>query len=236
MAWSKTGNIKGPKGDAGSGTGASGIPIRPTQTGLYTFVLADANTCTPFTLDGARIPANSDVPFDLGTRLYVQQKGTSSIALGGSAGVIVQIAGDNGTYAQGEWLCAIKTDTDTWIVYPFIAAGFRSVNTADDSLNTLLLLPHDGDLIRVPLTNNVTGFTVAPFPGTIQPAALGMTFALRFRQDNTGGRTVAFPSSFKFMAGSDTQVQLAPNVYTMLVGTTFDNFVRVECVMKACGV
>lgn len=216
---------------------APGIPIRPVQTAGYTFVLADANTCTPFNLasnNNATIPANATVAFPIGTRLYIQPTGASYVNFYSVAGVTIQSV-DNRTKASGEWLCAIKTGTDAWTIYPLIRSDIPEVVIVNDAINSIQLIVNSGDLMTIVLDNNVTGFSVGFQPSDIKPALYGASFAARFQQDVTGGRTVAWPSSFKFVPGSDTVVQSAANAYTLLVATTFDKGVRWECVMRACG-
>ncbi len=86
-----------------------------------------------------------------------------------------------------------------------------------------------GDLFTLALTANVTSITFSNLPGSGKGASL----AVRIRQDGTGGRTVALPSSFKQITGSDSAVQSAANAYTVLMITSFDNGTRWEYSMKA---
>lgn len=212
----------------------AGIPIRPTQPGgNYTFVLADANTCTPFSAEAnATIPQNSAVPFPIGTRLYVQG---ASVGIYQSTGNPLA-GGASGTFAAGEWLCAIQTSTDQWSIYPFIASAFQHPSVIDDSINSIQLVLYGNDLFNVSLTNNVTTFTIQQGLFLVTPSPYGTTFAMRFLQPASGGPyTVAWPSNFHFLAGSDTAIQSGAGAYTMLAGTTFDGGARYECVMRACG-
>lgn len=87
-----------------------------------------------------------------------------------------------------------------------------------------------GTLFTLALTANVTDITFSGLPG----AGNGKTIAIRMRQDATGGRTVALPTSFKAISGSDGAVQPAANAYTMMTLTTFDNGTRWEYSMKGC--
>jgi hypothetical protein len=56
---------------------------------------------------------------------------------------------------------------------------------------------------------------------------------IRMQQDATGSRTVALPSSFEAIDGSDTAVQSAASAYTVIAATTFDQGARWEYSMKA---
>lgn len=86
-----------------------------------------------------------------------------------------------------------------------------------------------GDYFTLSLTANVTSITFSNLPGS----GFGASLAIRIAQDATGGRTVALPSSFKAITGSDTSVQSAANSYTILHIETFDNGTRWEYSMKA---
>jgi len=78
------------------------------------------------------------------------------------------------------------------------------------------------------LDENVTGFTITNPPA----AGKGGSWAIRLRQDATGGRTVALPASFKATGGSDTAPATGANAYSLLTFTTFDNGVRYEYALQ----
>lgn len=86
-----------------------------------------------------------------------------------------------------------------------------------------------GDLFTLALTANVTSITFSNLPGS----GNGQAIFIRFKQDATGSRTVAFPASFKAISGSDTAVQSAANAYTDMALTSVDNGTRWEYVAKA---
>lgn len=86
-----------------------------------------------------------------------------------------------------------------------------------------------GDFRTLLLTANVTEITFSNLPGTGE----GRAIAIRIKQDATGGRTVALPSSFKKMGSSDTAVQSAANAITILSIMTFDQGTRWEYSMCA---
>lgn len=86
-----------------------------------------------------------------------------------------------------------------------------------------------GDYFTLSLTSNVTSITFSNLPGSGKGASL----ALLIKQDATGGRTVALPSSFKQITGSDSSVQSSANAYTRLHITTNDNGTRWGYSMKA---
>jgi len=85
-----------------------------------------------------------------------------------------------------------------------------------------------GDFFTLALTANVTSITFTNLPASGRAVSL----ALRVRQDGTGGRTVALPSSFRATTGSDTAVQSAANAWTLLTLTTFDQGTRWEYTMR----
>lgn len=85
-----------------------------------------------------------------------------------------------------------------------------------------------GDYFTLALTANVTSITFSNLPAS----GKAMTLAIRFKQDGTGSRTVALPSSLKAVVGSDTAVQAAANAYTNAILTTYDQGTRWEYSMK----
>lgn len=86
-----------------------------------------------------------------------------------------------------------------------------------------------GDFFTLSLTEDITSITFSNLPDS----GKGGTKAIRMRQDATGSRAVALPSSFKAIAGSDLAVQSSANAYTVLMITTFDQGTRWEYSMKA---
>ncbi|MDN4590246.1 hypothetical protein DBA29_17285 [Xenophilus aerolatus] len=86
-----------------------------------------------------------------------------------------------------------------------------------------------GDFRTLLLTANVTGITFSNLPAPGE----GRSIAIRIKQDSTGGRTVALPSSFKKMGASEAAVQSAANAITILTLMTFDQGVRWEYSMCA---
>lgn len=94
------------------------------------------------------------------------------------------------------------------------------VVTVDLSLGDYFTLNHNA---------NVTSLTFSNLPAS--PG--GRTIAIRSKQDGTGSRTFALPSSFKAVTGSDTAVQSAANAYTLIIATSFDQGTRWEYSMKA---
>lgn len=110
MAWTLSGNIKGP-------AGGNAITIQTAQTAAYTFVLADAGTCTPFNLSAAAnatIPTDASVAYDVGTELAVRQTGTAAVTFVGASGVTVNSPNGAATTAVGDWRMAVKVGTDEW--------------------------------------------------------------------------------------------------------------------------
>lgn len=88
-----------------------------------------------------------------------------------------------------------------------------------------------GDYFTLSLTANVTSITFSNVPAS----GRGQSIMIRVQQDATGSRTVALPTSFKAIAGSDTAIQAAANAYTIIAATTFDQGARWEYSMKAGG-
>lgn len=86
-----------------------------------------------------------------------------------------------------------------------------------------------GDFRTLLLDANVTSITFSNLPA----AGEGRSLAIRIKQDATGGRTVALPSSFKKLGNSDTAVQSAANAITVLTLMTFDQGTRWEYSMCA---
>ena len=109
------------------------------------------------------------------------------------------------------------------------AVELRSVSALSIASGVVNIDASLGDLFTLDLTANVTSITFSNLPGS----GLGQTIGIRMKQDATGGRTVALPSSFKAISGSDTSVQAVANAYTILIATTFDNGTRWEYSMKA---
>ena len=92
------------------------IPIN-TQTANYTLVFADAgklinmNSSVAVTLT---VPANSSVPFPIGTRIYVRKGGTGDVTISGATGVTINAPFGNTITAQNQWAVLVKINTDTW--------------------------------------------------------------------------------------------------------------------------
>lgn len=91
-----------------------------------------------------------------------------------------------------------------------------ALSIASGVVNVDLALGKDFTLL---LTANVTSITFSNLPGAGFAAEADITIT----QDATGGRTVAFPASFKALGGSDTAVATAANAVTEWSGKTKDN-------------
>ena len=68
------------------------------------------------------------------------------------------------------------------------------------------------------LTANVTSIVLA----NVNAAGMSTEIDVEWKQDGTGGRTVAQPAAFKALGGSDTAVAIAPNVVTVQTAKTWD--------------
>jgi parallel beta-helix repeat protein len=124
-----TENIVGSLNDAGTGTikGAfvdnDNVPGQGehiqinTQTANYTLVLSDdgklinMNSSSALTLT---VPANSSVPFPIGTRIYVRKGGTGNVTISGATGVTINAPFGNTITTQYQTVVLMKVDTNTW--------------------------------------------------------------------------------------------------------------------------
>jgi hypothetical protein len=88
-----------------------------TQTANYTLVLTDAgklinmNSSSALTLT---VPANSSVPFPVGTRIYVRKGGAGNVTISGATGVTINAPFGNTITTQYQTVVLMKVDTDTW--------------------------------------------------------------------------------------------------------------------------
>lgn len=146
--------------------------------------------------------------------LIVGDTGGSPIRLPvGTTGQLLTVVG--GTWAAAN---AVAPVSDTAVSSLSISSGVVNI---DLSL---------GDLFTLSLTANITSITFSNLPS----AGRGRSISIRIKQDATGSRTFALPSSFKAITGSDTAVQSPANAYTILNLSTLDQGTRWEYAMKAC--
>jgi len=133
------------------------------------------------------------------------------------AGIVANVSGTLEEYTTGGSWAAITTGGSRNTVTALaIASGVVNI---DCSL---------GDYFTLSLTANVTSITFSNLPGSGKGASL----SILLQQDGTGGRTVALPSSFKAVSGTDTAVQSGANAYTRLHITTNSNGSRWGYSMK----
>lgn len=85
-----------------------------------------------------------------------------------------------------------------------------------------------GNYFTLALTENVTSITFTNTP----PTGYAQSIWVRIKQDATGGRTVALPSSFKASTGSASSVTNGANTYTLLAATTVDQGTRWEYTLQ----
>jgi len=134
---------------------------------------------------------------------------------------------DQGGIVQAGALKYFKLSTLlAWLASRAVGSGANALSIASGVVAIDCSL---GDYFTLSLTANVTSITFSNLPAS----GVGRTIMIRLRQDATGGRTVALPSSFKAITGTDTSVQSAANAYTILAITTFDQGTRWEYSMKA---
>jgi hypothetical protein len=97
----------------------TGLPITATRTADYTLALTDADKLVPVNSASAvvvTVPAHADVPFPIGTTLYVAQDGVGDVTIAGASGVVVQTA--DGYKVGGQWqdVALHKRDLNTWVL------------------------------------------------------------------------------------------------------------------------
>lgn len=91
-----------------------------TQTASYTLVLADAGTKVNMNVASSNnltVPPNSDVAFDVGTQIVIEQKGAGQTTLVPGSGVtLLSFQSALKTTGQYAKVTIIKEDTNTWTV------------------------------------------------------------------------------------------------------------------------
>jgi hypothetical protein len=164
----------------------------------------------------------------------------------GYAKLTVTLAASGGSFADGDGLLVTLENGPGTEFAPLAGAAFTGAISApavSDPLGNVRHAPLNalsissgtvnidcaaGDYFTLALTANVTSLTFSNLPAS----GFAKSIAVRLRQDGTGGRTVALPSSFKALGGSDTAVASGANAYTMLTATTFDQGTRWEYAMQ----
>lgn len=150
-----------------------------------------------------------------------------------AAGRVTAISnGSSGSLTWGSITGTLSSQTD-------LQSALDAKEPRRDALTTLAIASGVvnvdlslGDFFVLTLTSNVTSITFSNLPG----AGRARSIAIRIRQDATGSRTVALPSSFKATGGSLTAVQSAANAYTLLTMSTFDSGTRWEYAMQGIAV
>lgn len=165
----------------------------------------------------------------------------------GYAGLAVDLVGSSGTMVEDAplWMMVqqpvaassvawggitgtLASQTDLQAALDAKAASRAAVTALSIASGVVNVDCSLGDYFTLALTANVTSITFSNLPASGKACSL----AIRVRQDATGSRTVALPSSFKATGGSDTAVQSAANAYTLLTLTTFDQGTRWEYAMQ----
>lgn len=95
----------------------------------------------------------------------------------------------------------------------------RAVVAASSSSGVLTLDCSAAQNFTVTLTENITSIVLTNLAG----AGFATEIEVEFKQNGTGGFTVALPAAFKALGGSDTAVDSAANAVTVLSAKTFDN-------------
>lgn len=105
--------------DLGGG-GSGGAITVSGQTANYTAVSGDANSYVRMNAATALIftvPTDAAVPYPIGTRLYVEQRGAGTVTITGDTGVTVRSRGSvYDTAGQYAVAALVKVDTDTWVL------------------------------------------------------------------------------------------------------------------------
>lgn len=132
---------------------------------------------------------------------------------------------DSNPVAEGSDIC-ISVDQ----LLALFLAKRSAVTTISHSAAGALDLDYAlGDYFVVTLGANVSAVTISNPPAS----GFGGAIRVRFIQDATGGRTVAIPSSFKAINGTDTAIQTAANAQTILHLATDDAGTSWDYAMKA---
>jgi hypothetical protein len=96
------------------------LGINIVTSAPYTLVMSDANKSVRMNIASANVctfPPNSDVPFPIGTEIWVEQANTGTTTVLPGAGVTFRGAGAAySPSAQYGVVCFLKTNTDTWTV------------------------------------------------------------------------------------------------------------------------
>ena len=96
----------------------------------------------------------------------------------------------------------------------------KNASTAVSSASGVLALNASlGDYFTITLTENVTSITFSNLPG----ASYGTTLMLQITQHASSPKTVAWPSSFKWVGGAAGTVSAVNSAVDVLAITTFDN-------------
>lgn len=130
-----------------------GVFIGATKTADFTFALADANTLITVsagaTTFAATIPTDANVPFPVGTRLWltILSAGTT-VAIAGDVGVTLMFSGDDAPlHIAGAWMCATKTSANSWTVYA--VSGVSTMSTSISYSTAYTLGKFDYDVVKM---------------------------------------------------------------------------------------
>ncbi|MDO7885342.1 hypothetical protein [Hymenobacter cheonanensis] len=104
------------------------LELRPAAGGNYTLALADAGRVLPVSSAAGvgvevQVPAQADVPFAIGTIVFIRRMGAGSVHLGAAAGVTVRVpAGADYYVAAGDEVSLHKEDVNTWFLKGGVSA------------------------------------------------------------------------------------------------------------------
>lgn len=212
-AW--TSITSGGSGGVDSVNGQSGVVVLDAaDVGAATAAqgaLADSAT-QPGDLATVATTGNVDdlTGFPGGTTHFLRADGTFAAPPSGGSAVWGGITGTLSSQTDLQTALDAKAADRSAVTALSIASGVVNIDCAL------------GDFFTLSLTSNVTSITFSNLPAS----GFGASLALRVRQDATGNRTLALPSSFKATGGSDTAVQSAANSETLITLLTFDQGTR----------
>ena len=94
--------------------------VQSAKSAAYTLVFTDANSLIPMSLTASAqitIPINDNVPFAIGTRIWIQQAAaTFQVTFGGAGVTILRPTGKTKTNTLNSLAQLTKTGTNTWLL------------------------------------------------------------------------------------------------------------------------
>lgn len=202
------------------------------STATRDLVQADRDKYLRFDFSGAKtltINPESTTPITQDSVFHGRNSSAGNLTITPVSPVVVNLPPNGSLVIPPDtyyWLERIAEDVfDLFMVPVTSGEAVTALSIASGVVNIDCSL---GKHFTLALTANVTSITFSNLPASGKAGEI----AVRMKQDGTGGRTVAIPSSFKATGGSDTAVQSAANAYTLLTAITFDQGTRWEYAMQ----